>query len=256
MPEAHVEAPSVGSVILAGILLKLGGYGFVRFLFPCFKVAIYYLFPFIGMLAFIGVIYPSFIILCQLDLKRIIAYASVSHMNLVVLGIFCGSLEGIEGGCFLMIAHGLVSALFFFLIGFPYNRHKSRLFLYYGGVYHLMPIYSLIILLACFGNMGLPITCNFVGEILIFLGLFEKNKILFFGCLLSIIITAIYSLYFFNKLCFGNISQHIKNFEDLTDIESMIAFSLLFYIILLGICPNLCLDILSANVSLLLERVK
>jgi len=243
-------------VILAGILLKLGGYGFVRILYPCFKIAIFFLFPFIATLAFLGIIYPSVIILCQLDLKRIIAYASISHMNLVVLGIFSDSFEGLIGGCFLMLAHGLVSALFFFLIGFLYNKYKSRLFYYYSGLYQMMPIFSFIILISCFGNMGLPLTCNFIGELLIFLGIFEKNKLLFILCLASIIITAVYSIYFFNKLCFGNVTKYIRSFEDLTDIEFMITVPLLFYIILLGIRPNLGLDLLTANLSLILEKTK
>jgi NADH:ubiquinone oxidoreductase subunit 4 (subunit M) len=246
----------VGSVILAGILLKLGGYGFIRILYPCFKISIYFLFPFITMLTFIGIIYPSIIILCQLDLKRIIAYASISHMNLVVLGIFSDNIEGLMGSCFLMLAHGLVSALFFFLIGFLYNKYKTRLFLYYSGMYQAMPLFSISVFIASIGNLGLPLTCNFIGEFLIFVGLFEKNKFIFILCLFTIVITATYSLYFFNKLCFGNLTNYFKTFEDLTDIEVMIILPLIIYIFILGIHPNAGLDILYSNLCFVLEKIK
>jgi len=155
-----------------------------------------------------------------------------------------------------MLAHGLVSALFFFLVGFLYSKYKSRLSLYYGGLYQVMPLYSFFILLACLGNIGMPGTCNFIGEFLIFIGLSDRNKFLFLVCLISIIFSSVYSIYFLNKLCFGNLTKYTKEFEDLSLIECMVVCPLIFYIILLGFKPNLGLDILNSSLLLSLEKIK
>jgi NADH:ubiquinone oxidoreductase subunit 4 (subunit M) len=207
LPEAHVEAPSVGSVILAGILLKLGGYGLLRIVYPAFSEAVFFFFPLIYVLGLLGILYPSFVAIRQVDLKRIIAYSSISHMNLTVLGLFSNSVEGIVGGCFLMLAHGIVSSLFFFLIGMLYDRHSTRLYPYYGGLSKVMPLFSFYLLIASLCNIGLPGTCNFIGEMFIFFGLILQNKLVFFFSLTTIVFSSIYTLFLFNKLCFGNLSR-------------------------------------------------
>jgi NADH-quinone oxidoreductase subunit M len=256
LPEAHVEAPSVGSVILAGILLKLGGYGLLRVVYPCFPEAVVFYFPFLATLCFIGILYPAFIAVRQLDLKRIIAYSSVSHMNLIVLGIFSSNVEGLMGSCFLMISHGIVASLFFFLVGFLYERHGSRLYLYYGGLCKIMPFFSLCLLIACLSNIGLPGTCNFVGEFLLLLGLGLKNKFLFFFSVSTIIFSSVYTLFFYNRLCFGNLSSFFISYEDLTFLETFIVAPLLFLIFILGLIPSLLMDVLGGSSFLLLEKFK
>ena len=171
--------------------------------------------PFIFVSASLSIIYCSLTAIRQLDLKRIIAYSSVAHMNLVVLGLFSNIIEGLIGGTFLMLGHGLVSALLFFLIGFLYDRYGTRLLSYYGGLIKTMPLFSAFFLIVCLANLGLPATCNFIGELLVFFSLLQKNKIIFSFVLISIILSAIYSLYLYSRLVSGNLTFFIKNYSDL-----------------------------------------
>jgi len=256
LPEAHVEAPSVGSVILAGILLKLGCYGFIRIVYPCFTEAVFFFYPFIYTLSLLGILYPAFVAMRQIDLKRIVAYSSICHMNLIVLGLFLYSLEGLIGGCFLMLAHGIVSALFFFLVGFVYDRYGSRLLIYYGGLCKIMPFFSFCLFFASLCNIGLPGTCNFIGEFLIFIGLFLHNKVVFFLSLISVILSPIYSFFFFNRMCFGNLTGFVRNFQDLNFIECLIILPLLFLCLVLGFFPFFCIDVLTSTSLNLLEKIK
>ena len=179
LPEAHVEAPSAGSVILAGVLLKLGGYGILRILLPIFPYGSFFFLPVVYLLSTISILYASLTAIRQLDLKRIVAYSSIAHMNLVVLGLFSNVIEGVMGATFLMLGHGLVSGLLFFLIGFLYERYGTRLLAYYGGLVKMMPIFAFFFLISCLANLGLPGTCNFIGELLLFLSILNKNKIIF-----------------------------------------------------------------------------
>jgi proton-translocating NADH-quinone oxidoreductase chain M len=180
LPEAHVEAPTAGSVMLAGVLLKLGGYGFLRFLIPVFPYATHYYLPFVLTLSILGIIYASFSTIRQIDLKKVIAYSSIAHMNLCILGIFSLNIQGIEGSIILMIGHAIVSGALFLLVGVLYDRHHSRLIRYYSGLTQTMPIFSFCFLFFSLANIGLPGTSNFIGEILIFVGLFKKSTCITF----------------------------------------------------------------------------
>jgi len=241
---------------LAGILLKLGGYGILRVVLPIFKEGVFFLFPFIMSVALISIIYPALVALRQNDLKRVIAYSSISHMNLIVLGLFTNGIEGITGSYFLMISHGLVSGLFFYLIGFLYERYGSRLLFYYGGLAKVMPCFSFCFLIATLCNIGLPSTCNFVGELLIFIGLISTNKFVFFISLFTIILSALYSFFLFNRLCFGNLTSFILTYEDVTYLEMIIILPLCLLAFSLGIFPSLIVDTSIPTFFFLLEKIK
>jgi proton-translocating NADH-quinone oxidoreductase chain M len=201
---AHVEAPTAGSVLLAGILLKLGGYGYIRYNVGLFPELCEYYFPIIGGICLISILYTGIATLTQLDVKRIVAYSSISHMNVVVLGLFSGVLQGIEGGVILMIGHGVVSGGLFLCIGVIYDRCKTRILYAYNNLVHVMPILAIMFFLLVLGNIAFPITSNFVGELLIFIGLIKKNIIIAFFSALSMIVTAIYSFWLYNRIFFVN----------------------------------------------------
>ena len=256
LPEAHVEAPSTGSVILAGVLLKLGGYGILRILLPIFPYASSYFLPFVYTLSTLSIIYASLTAIRQLDLKRIVAYSSIAHMNIVILGLFSNIVEGLLGATFLMVAHGLVSGLLFFLIGFLYERYGTRLLAYYGGLVKIMPIFCFYFLLACLANLSLPSSCNFIGELLIFFSVLYKNKIIFFLILMSIILSAVYSLYLYTRLSNGNLNGYIKIYTDLNKYEVSLGFVLIFLTYFFGIFPNFFFEILNSSHFLIIERTK
>jgi NADH-quinone oxidoreductase subunit M len=238
------------------VLLKLGGYGILRILLPVFPYASSYFLPFIYLLSTVSIIYASITAIRQLDLKRIVAYSSVAHMNIVILGLFSNVIEGLLGGTFLMIAHGLVSGLLFFLIGFLYERYGTRLLAYYGGLIKMMPIFCFYFLLACLANLGLPGSCNFIGELLVFFSILSKNKIIFFLVLISIVLSAIYSLYLYTRLSNGNTGYYIKIYSDLTLYEISIGFTLLILAYFFGLFPNFIFEILNSSHYLILERTK
>jgi len=216
LPEAHVEAPTDGSVILASLLLKLGGYGFIQISLPLFNVASKYFTPLIYTLAVLSIIYASLTALRQVDLKKIIAYSSIAHMNLVVLGIFSFKLQGLTGAIFLMLAHGVVSGALFFLVGMLYERHHTRLIHYYGGIVQIMPLFSFFFISFILANLSIPGTCNFIGELLIFVGIFQYNTTLAFFCGFGIVLSAAYSIWIANRLIFGSLNlKYISSFMDL-----------------------------------------
>jgi proton-translocating NADH-quinone oxidoreductase chain M len=191
LPEAHVEAPTSGSVILAGLLLKLGAYGLIRFLLPLFSDIIVFLNPVLVTICIYSIIYISFIILRQLDLKRIIAYSSIIHMNFILLGLVILNKNTIIGGIFLLISHGIVSSALFICIGFLYERYHTRVLLYYKGISVVMPIYSIFFFIFMLANASLPGTSNFTGEFLVILGIFEFNNFLVFFLLLGLFYSAL-----------------------------------------------------------------
>lgn len=243
LPEAHVEAPTTGSVVLAGILLKLGTYGFIRFSIPLFPYATLYFTPFLYTLATIGVVYTSLTAIRQTDLKRVIAYASVAHMNMILLGLFSLNIQGVEGSIFQMISHGIVSSALFLCVGVIYDRHHTRLIKYYSGLAHIMPLFIPIFLMFMFANAALPGTCNFIGEFLILTGIFQDNLFITILSATSVVLSAVYSLWLFNRIAYGNLKvQYIKQFYDINYREFMVLVPLIFLTIFLGVFPDAILN--------------
>ena len=256
LPEAHVEAPTAGSVILAGILLKLGSYGFLRFSLPLFPYASVYFTPLIYAFACIAVIYTSLTAIRQTDLKRIIAYASVAHMNLVLIGMFVYNLQGLEGSILQQLSHGLVSGALFLCVGVVYDRHHTRLVKYYSGLAHTMPIYIAIFMFFSMANIALPGTSSFVGEFLILAGAFQTNTTV---CVLSatgMILGGGYSLWLFNRVAFGNIKiQYMNVFSDVDKREFATLFPLIILTLVMGIYPEIFLDPMHSSCANLLACI-
>jgi proton-translocating NADH-quinone oxidoreductase chain M len=256
LPEAHVEAPTAGSVILAGILLKLGSYGFLRFSLPLFPYASVYFTPLIYAFACIAVIYTSLTAIRQTDLKRIIAYASVAHMNLVLIGMFVYNLQGLEGSILQQLSHGLVSGALFLCVGVVYDRHHTRLVKYYSGLAHTMPIYIAIFMFFSMANIALPGTSSFVGEFLILAGAFQTNTTV---CVLSatgMILGGGYSLWLFNRVAFGNIKiQYMNVFSDVDKREFATLLPLIILTLVMGIYPEIFLDPMHSSCANLLACI-
>ena len=251
LPEAHVEAPTEGSVLLAGVLLKLGSYGFLRFLMPLFPNATYYFSPLVILISCLGIFYTSFVTLKQIDIKRIIAYSSISHMNVCILGLFTFNSIGIAGSIHLMIAHGLVSGALFFLVGMLYGRYHTKLLKYYSGLIYSMPIFSFFLFFFIVSNISFPLTSNFIGEFLIIVSLFiSSNHYSLFIALVGIFICTVYSLWLYNKLIFMIPKyKYIKYYSDLSFLESSLLFVLLFYVLWIGIYPYSIFSILESSIS-------
>jgi len=255
LPEAHVEAPTVGSVLLAGILLKLGVYGFLRFSLNLFPEASLFFSPFVYLLSVLGIIYASMSAIRQTDLKRIIAYSSVAHMNLVTMGIFSFNIIGIEGSIMQSISHGFVSGAMFLLVGILYDRYHSRLLYYYGGLVHMMPVYAVLFLIFTMANIALPGTSSFVGEFLLLTGIYKVNILSSVISALGVILCGAYSLWLYNRIIFGNLKiNHTLLFKDITFREFAILFPLLFLVFLMGIYPTFFLNFIhlaSSNIFLI-----
>ena len=244
LPQAHVEAPVAGSILLAGILLKLGGYGFIRFGFPLFPIASEYLSPIIIVLSLVAITYASFTTCRQTDIKRLIAYSSVSHMGLVTLAIFCHSKEGVVASIVMMIAHGLVSSGLFMASAVLYVRHHSRAIRYFKGVVITMPIFSIITLILVLANIGFPLTLNFIAEFLSILTAFNYSKVAGLLSCLGALMSTVYALYFYNRVYFGSISRHLINSRDVLQFEFQAFLPLLLLTIILGLFPNALIDFL------------
>jgi len=256
LPEAHVEAPTAGSVVLAGILLKLGSYGFLRFSLPLLPEASFYFTPFIFALSILGVIYPSLTAIRQTDLKRIIAYTSVAHMNLVMIGLFSANVVGLEGAILQSLSHGFVSSALFLLIGVVYDRHHTRMVAYYSGLVHTMPVFTIIFLIFTMANIALPGTGSFVGEFLILSGAFKINtSATFFGAT-GMVLGGGYSLWLFNRVVYGNLKiQYLTSFQDLTLREFFIFLPLIVGTFLMGIYPEIFLDVIHGSVYNLIAQI-
>lgn len=256
LPEAHVEAPTAGSVILAGVLLKLGTYGFLRFSFPLFPEASFYFAPIVYFLAIIGIVYTSFTAIRQTDFKRIIAYTSVAHMNLVMVGLFSFNTIGLEGAILQSLSHGFVASALFIIIGVVYERHHTRMVKYYGGLVHVMPLYTFIFLFFTMSNIGLPGTGSFVGEFLILAGSFKTNTSATFISATSMIIGGCYSLWLFNRISYGNLKiQYLKDYIDINKREMFIFLPLIFGTMLTGLYPEFFLNSMHMSVNMLVEII-
>ncbi len=250
LPEAHVEAPTAGSVILAGILLKLGTYGIIRFMLPFFPYATLYFTPLVMTMCVIGIIYSSLTTIRQIDLKKIIAYSSVAHMNFALLGLFTNNSLGIEGSLYLMLGHGIVSSALFLCIGVVYDRYHTRNILYYGGLVTVMPIFSVFFLMFTLANIGLPGTINFIGEFLVLIGIFQVNTLACFFASMSMVLGAVYSIWLYNRLIFGKIKINtFLIFKDLTRREFFLFLPLVIFTIIFGVYPSIILNTFTMSIN-------
>jgi len=250
LPDAHVEAPTAGSVILAAILLKMAGYGFLRFSIPMFPVASEFFTPLIFTLSVVAIIYTSLVALVQEDMKKLIAYSSVAHMGFVTLGIFTLTKQGIEGGIFQMISHGLISAALFLCVGVLYDRVHSRLITSYGGVVNYLPRFSLIFIIFVLGGLGLPGTSGFLGEFLVLVGAFQKNELVAILASIGVVLGAAYMLWLAKRVIFGEIANDkIRKLKDLNILETLMLTILAIFTIFFGFYPQPLIDTMSSSVN-------
>ncbi len=256
LPDAHVEAPTAGSVILAGVLLKLAGYGFIRFSITMFPDASHYFAPMIYALSIIAIIITSLIALVQEDMKKLIAYSSVAHMGFVTLGIFTFTIQGIEGAIIQMISHGIVSAALFLCVGVVYDRIHTREIERYGGLVNRMPLYSFSFMIFILASLGLPGTSGFVGEFLVLLSIFSVNTYFAIFATSGVVLAATYSLWLYRKIIFGQlIKDDLKDILDLSSREIIIFAPLILLTILIGIYPIPVLEIIEPSSQLTLEII-
>jgi NADH-quinone oxidoreductase subunit M len=255
LPDAHVEAPTAGSVILAGVLLKMGGYGFIRFSVPIFPDASLYFAPLVYSLSIVAIIYTSLVALAQADMKKLIAYSSVAHMGLVTIGIFTLTPEGVQGAMFQMLSHGIVSSALFLCVGVVYDRLHSREISRYGGLATNMPRYALIFMIFMLASVGLPGTSGFVGEFLVLMGAFEVNTWVALLATTSLVLGACYMLYLYRRVIFGVITREdVKAMLDLSPREVLVFAPLLILVFWMGIYPSTFLDPMKPSITALIER--
>ena len=256
LPDAHVEAPTAGSVLLAAILLKFGGYGLLRFSLPMFPEASVMFTPLIFVLSIIAIIYTSLVALVQEDMKKLIAYSSVAHMGFVTIGAFTLTVQGIEGAIFQMLAHGIVSAALFLIVGVVYDRMHSRNISSYGGLAHTMPAYSLIFMLFVFASIGLPGTAGFIGEILILIGIFQVNTLVAALATTGLILSAAYMLYLYRRVVFGPITKEsLVAIRDMNYREKIVFAPLIILVIWMGVYPTPFLDVMHVSVENMLDQI-
>jgi NADH-quinone oxidoreductase subunit M len=255
LPDAHVEAPTAGSVILAGIMLKMGGYGFLRFSLPMFPEASLYFTPLVFTLSAIAIVYTSLVALMQEDIKKLIAYSSVAHMGFVTMGIFAGNTQGVAGSVFQMISHGVVSGALFLCVGIVYDRMHTREITAYGGLVNRMPLYAVMFMVFTMANVGLPGTSGFVGEFMTLLGTFKTSVTTATFATLGVILSAAYALWLYRKVVFGKLTKpSLASIKDLTLRESLTLVPLLILTILLGVYPKPVLDMSAASVQQLVTN--
>jgi len=255
LPDAHVEAPTAGSVILAAILLKMAGYGFMRFSLGLFPVASDYFTPLIFTLSIIAIIYTSLVALMQDDMKKLIAYSSVAHMGFVTIGIFSLTKQGLEGSIIQMLSHGLISAALFLCVGVVYDRYHSRMISSYGGLVNFMPKYAFVFMIFTLAALGLPGTSGFVGEFLVLVGVFQINILVAVLASLGVILVAAYMLWLYRRVVFGKVaSSEIKEMTDLNKTEIYIFASLVFLTLFFGIYPEPLFNTIDISVNNLIDK--
>jgi NADH-quinone oxidoreductase subunit M len=255
LPDAHVEAPTAGSVILAAILLKMGGYGFLRFSIPMFPIASQELAPLVFSLSVVAIIYTSLVALAQEDMKKLIAYSSVAHMGFVTMGIFTMTTQGLDGAIFQMLSHGIVSAALFLCVGVVYDRMHTREITAYGGLAERMPIYAACFMVFTMANVGLPGTSGFVGEFLTLLGAFKVNTWVAFFATTGVVLSAVYALYLYQRVIFGALEKPaLKMLPDMSPREIAILAPLVILTILLGFYPAPILDVTARSVQTLVTN--
>ena len=256
LPDAHVEAPTAGSVILAGILLKLGGYGLLRFSLPLFPDATRDFVPLVFGLSVIAIIYTSLVAYRQRDMKKLIAYSSVAHMGFVTMGIFALNVQGLQGAIFQMLSHGLISGALFFCVGVIYDRMHTREISFYGGLVKHMPVYAAFLLFFTMANVGLPGTSGFVGEILTMVGAYQVNPWVAAGAALGMILSAMYALHLYREVVFGEVTnEKLNGITDMTRTEIMILTPLVVFTLVLGVYPSLVTDITAVSVDALIANM-
>jgi NADH-quinone oxidoreductase subunit M len=255
LPDAHVEAPTAGSVVLAAILLKFGGYGFLRFSVPMFPLASHELAPFVFTLSIMAIIYTSLVALAQDDVKKLIAYSSVAHMGFVTMGIFTFTAQGIDGAIFQMLSHGLVSAALFLCVGVVYDRMHTRQIEAYGGLVHRMPIYAFCFMVFTLANLGLPGTSGFIGEFLSLLAAFKINTSVAFLATTGTILSAAYGLYLYRRIIFGElVKPSLMAIKDMGPREIAVIGPLVILTVLFGFYPAPLLDVTAVSVKSLLQN--
>ena len=242
LPQAHVEAPVAGSVLLAGILLKLGGYGFIRFGYPIYPIASEYFSPIIIIISLIAIVYGGLTTCRQNDIKRLIAYSSVSHMGLVTLAVFTHSIEGLIASIVMMIAHGLVSSALFMTSSVLYVRHHSRIIRYFRGITITMPIFSILSFILVLANIGFPLTINFIAEFFSILASVNYSLIVGVISCIGALLSTVYALFYFNRIYFGTLSNHLKFSREIKEIEFQSFLPLLILTIILGVFPNFIIN--------------
>ena len=255
LPDAHVQAPTAGSVVLAAILLKMGGYGFLRFSLPMFPIGSEVLGPMVLWLSVIAIIYTSLVALVQEDMKKLIAYSSVAHMGYVTMGIFAVNQQGIDGAIFQMISHGFISGALFLCVGVIYDRMHTREIDAYGGLVNRMPAYALIFLFFTMANVGLPGTSGFIGEFLVLMGIFQVNTWVAMFATTGVILSAAYALWLYRRVVMGDlIKESLRTISDMTTRERFIFAPLVLMTLLLGVYPALVLDIIGPSVTALVDN--
>jgi NADH-quinone oxidoreductase subunit M len=255
LPDAHVQAPTAGSVVLAAILLKMGGYGFLRFSIPMFPVASHMMADIVLWMSAIAIVYTSLVALVQSDMKKLIAYSSVAHMGYVTAGIFSLNQQGVDGAIFQMISHGFISGALFLSVGVIYDRMHTREIDAYGGLVNRMPAYALVFMFFTMANVGLPGTSGFVGEFLTLMGMFQANTWVAMIATTGVILSAAYALWLYRRVVMGElIKESLKTIKDLTPREKWIIAPLVAMTLLLGIYPSLVTDIIGPSVEALLHN--
>ncbi|AQS41332.1 MAG: Proton-translocating NADH-quinone oxidoreductase chain M [Candidatus Tokpelaia hoelldobleri] len=255
LPDAHVEAPTAGSVILAGVLLKLGGYGFLRFSLPMFPLASADLAPYVFALSVIAIVYTSLVALVQDDMKKLIAYSSVAHMGYVTMGIFAANVNGVEGAIFQMLSHGIVSAALFLCVGVIYDRMHTREIAAFGGLVNNMPKYAVVFLIFTMANVGLPGTSGFLGEFMTLIGVFQVNTWVAAVATTGVILSAAYGLYLYRRIIFGALDKEsLKALLDLSSREKFILYPMIALTIFFGIYPAPVLNVVHGAVDVLVRN--